>query len=127
MLSRPIRLARTVTPKATRMRFMNRNSFWKINATRGNHRDTEAQRRKRKRKVGECSLCSSSKHFFLFFLSLFFSSLCLCVSVVHLFLLIVFGDDLAAGLGAEVAQGQQANVLADELDGAVGDGQVGPA
>src|SRR5262249_44682279 len=41
--------------------------------------------------------------------------------------LIVLGDDFAVSLGAEGAQGQQADLLADELDGAVGEGQVGPA
>src|SRR5262245_58176119 len=41
--------------------------------------------------------------------------------------LIVLGDDLAGGLGAQVAQGEQADLVADELDGAVGEGQVGPA
>src|SRR5262249_54947844 len=40
---------------------------------------------------------------------------------------IVLGDDLAVSLGAQVAQGQQADLRADELDRAVSEGQVGPA
>src|SRR5262249_34662381 len=39
---------------------------------------------------------------------------------------IVLGDDFAVSLGAQGTQGQQTDLLADELDRAVGEGQVGP-
>src|SRR5262245_15303880 len=47
-----------------------------------------------------------------------------CLRVLFLILL---GDDFAVSLGTQGAQGQQADLLADELDRAVGEGQVSPA